>query len=179
MDDKKTKRSAAASVRMPSSWKEPSGDGADLALVSFPTFLLQRATALFLRDKMRPVLALHGLGVAEYRILAFLDHFGEVTSAQVREGSSMDKGQISRAVDALVARGLVQRKSDPSHGKRYWLHITKSGKKTFDTTMVSVRQLQANILATLNQAERQGLYSALTKLSRPTSLEKSGGDTEV
>ena len=87
----------------------------------------------------------------------------------------MDKGQISRAVDALVERGLVQRKGDPSHGKRFWLHITTSGKRSFDKTMVSVRQLQADVLASLNPAERQGLYSALTKLSERVVLEGDAG----
>jgi DNA-binding MarR family transcriptional regulator len=101
-----------------------------------------------------------------------------VTSAQVREGSSMDKAQISRAVDALVERGLVQRKSDPSHGKRYGLHITKAGKKIFESTMVSVRRLQANVLAALNRAERQGLYSALTKLSGRTSIDVRRGEPD-
>lgn len=179
MANKKTRASATASRPMPSSWQQPSADGTDLALVAFPTFLLQRATALFLRNRMRPELDKHGLGIAEYRVLAFLDHFGEVTSAQVREGSSMDKAQISRAVDALVERGWVQRKSDPLHGKRFWLHITKSGQKTFDRTMVSVRQLQADVLATLNRTERQGLYSALTKLSDQAAIAVDGGDVEV
>jgi DNA-binding MarR family transcriptional regulator len=164
MDDKKRGAPRPASLAMPRSWRRPRPDGADLELVSFPTFLMQRALTLYLRNSMRPELALHDLGAAEYRVLAFLDHFGEVTSAEVQQGSSMDKGQISRAVDALVARGMVQRKSDPSHGRRYPLRITKPGKKAFDRAMVSVRRLQADILALLSQSERQGLYSALAKL---------------
>jgi DNA-binding MarR family transcriptional regulator len=164
MDDQGTGSARQARLPMPRSWRRPRLDGADLELISFPTFLMQRALTLYLRNSMRPALALHDLGAAEYRVLAFLDHFGEVTSAEVQQGSSMDKGQISRAVDALVARDLVRRKSDPSHGKRYQLQITKSGKKAFDRAMVSVRRLQAKMLSLLSKDERQGLYSALTKL---------------
>jgi DNA-binding MarR family transcriptional regulator len=66
-----------------------------------------------------------------------------MTSTEVRERSSMDKAQISRAVDSLVERGPVARQADPSHGKRVWLQITPSGQKEFDAAMVTVRRLQA------------------------------------
>ena len=79
--------------------------------------------------------------------------------------SNMDKAQISRAVTGLVSAGLVERRIDPTHGKRQILRATATGRRIFKRILPDAQRSQAALLAALSTDERAALFSALGKLS--------------
>ncbi|MDH0867347.1 MarR family winged helix-turn-helix transcriptional regulator [Mitsuaria sp. GD03876] len=151
-------------ITVPDSWRDPTPDGQTLAMVDFPGVLLVGATTLIQRHLTRPALEPHELGVPEWRLLAFLHENGRSVAGEIASRTWMDKAQISRVLDALVARGLARREADPQHRQRLLVELTAKGRKVHALAFEATRRKQSELLAALTLSERKGLYTALKKL---------------
>ncbi|MEO7654215.1 MAG: MarR family transcriptional regulator [Sphingomicrobium sp.] len=76
---------------------------------------------------------------------------------------------VSRAVDALVRAGLVERQPDPANRRRLALRLTKAGHAQLATTAKAGSALEQT-LAKLAQSELRAIERALEILERATSL---------
>ncbi|HEY0202322.1 MAG TPA: MarR family transcriptional regulator [Burkholderiaceae bacterium] len=95
------------------------------------TRLLMRAAAL-LRLRMDQALAGQGLQMREYLALAFISlHKGEPLRPS-ELGISLDatRTQVTRLLDALAVRGLVQRQAAPDDRRALELVLTEAGVRT-------------------------------------------------
>ena len=151
---------------IPQSWRAPRPDGMDLEVELFPSVLMLAAGTLFQRNIFRPILEPSGIGVAEWRVLLSLNHYGEATAAQIVDRSWMDKAQVSRAALTLEEGGLIERRPDPAHAKRVILSSTRKGQALYARVHAQAQREQARLLALLEPAERQGLYLSLQKIIR-------------
>lgn len=151
---------------IPPSWQSPAPDGAGLEVELFPSVLMLAAGTLFQRNIFRPILEPSGIGVAEWRVLLSLNHYGEATAAQIVDRSWMDKAQVSRAALALEERGLIGRRQDPAHARRVILSSTRKGEALYARVHAQAQREQARLLALLEPDERRGLYLALQKIIR-------------
>ena len=68
-----------------------------------------RASRLFARRYSEEF----GLAIPEWRVLAVVGRFGGLSATAVVERTAMDKVKVSRAVRALLDRGLLRREEDP------------------------------------------------------------------
>ena len=86
-----------------------------------------------------------------------------LTALALRIGAS--DPTTSRAVDALVAAGFVERRPDPDDRRAQRLLSTRSGRAHIERRRAEVSQLLSGALAGLPAAERAHLISLLAKLN--------------
>ena len=149
---------------LPDSWREPTPDGATLAMGDFPSVLLVGTGTLIQRHVTKPMLETMALSVPEWRLLAFLHENGRSVAGEIASRTWMDKAQISRVLEALVERGLVRREADPLHRQRQLVELTAKGRRLHAHAFEATRRLQSELLLALSPTERKGLFGALTKL---------------
>lgn len=95
-----------------------------------PMFTVKRAARHF--DAMASqAFAPDGLGFMEGLVLAaiFFEAPRPVKPSQLAETFVTTRGNVSHSVSSLEAKGLVQRKIDPSDARAYLLALKPSGKK--------------------------------------------------
>jgi DNA-binding MarR family transcriptional regulator len=162
---------------VPPAWTHPSRHGAELALEIFPSVLMLAAGTLVQRNIIRPMLELHGLSVAEWRVLISLSLYGAATAAEVVGRSFMDKAQVSRAAAALEAQKCIRRQQDPLHAKRWIMHVTAKGRRLFKRAHAQARQEQIALLELLSPEERRVMYAGLQKIIRHAQAVAPSVDT--
>ena len=72
---------------------------------------------------------LHGeeLSVAQLAALHLIDQAGDIRQSQLAEELLMSAPSTSRMIDALVDRGLVERRESPEDRRARTLHLTGKG----------------------------------------------------
>ncbi|MDN3922513.1 MarR family winged helix-turn-helix transcriptional regulator [Roseateles violae] len=151
---------------LPDSWRDPLPDGSTLAIRDFPGVLMVGTATAIQRNLTKPALDVFELGLPEWRLLSFLHENGRSIAGEIASRTWMDKAQISRVLDALVARGLVQRDSDPQHKQRLLVELTNRGRQLQAQSFKATRGRQSELLTVLALSERKALFSALKKLQR-------------
>lgn len=96
----------------------------------------------------------HGLNLSQWRVLAAIAEVPGRTSAEVVAITPMDKGIVSRATKALLARGSVRREASQTDGRLSHLHLTPSGEQLYNEIMPLVQEVTELASAELS-AERQ------------------------
>ncbi|HEX6607845.1 MAG TPA: MarR family transcriptional regulator [Chloroflexia bacterium] len=72
--------------------------------------------------------ALCDLGETQFRIIHALN-YGSFTMGELAERMKVRTPTVSRMIDAMVARGLVDREPDSTDRRKVWLHLTAEGRK--------------------------------------------------
>lgn len=76
----------------------------------------------------------------------------------------LQPSNVSTSIRALVARGLVERRDDPSDGRQVLLHLTQSARATRDRRERLWGEQLARLLAELPSEDRARLVAALPAL---------------
>jgi DNA-binding MarR family transcriptional regulator len=109
----------------------------------------------------------HGIGVTEWRILAVLGRFPGLTASEVVARTAMDKVAISRGVKALMARGLLQRRTDHGDRRRQRLFITSGrGAEVLHQIIPQARRYEQRLLQSLTPEDRAAFSRILAKLQQ-------------
>jgi DNA-binding MarR family transcriptional regulator len=102
-----------------------------LLLENFLPYRLNRAAARVSRDFRRVYGPHHDLTVPEWRVLATLGEFEEMSAKAIGAHSSMHKTKVSRAVSALEARRWLTRRQNPDDRREDFLSLTPLGRQTY------------------------------------------------
>jgi DNA-binding MarR family transcriptional regulator len=105
---------------------------------------------------------------SEYALLAGLDEFGQQSQTELSERSGLDRSDIVRWVDDLVARKLARRSQDPQDRRRNVVTLTTSGRRRLGTLDRAVGAAQQQLTQGLSDAERQQLVALLARLIEGT-----------
>lgn len=90
--------------------------------------LMTAHTALLREFAEEPVWAEHGISMREYDVLYTLAKHGEPARiGELREGVLLSQPALSRLVDRLAARGLVERAGDAEDGRAVRVGLTPAG----------------------------------------------------
>ena len=143
---------------------------ADFALEAFLPYRLSVVTNHASRLFARRYSAAHGLSVPEWRVLAVVGRFGGLSATGVVERTAMDKVKVSRAVRALLDRGLLARQEDAADRRVQRLAMTAAGRALHAAIVPEAKALEAELLAALAPAERQALHAP----ARPAGGEAAG-----
>lgn len=115
-----------------------------------------------------------GVSGADVRVLFALRRAGKPYALRPTElfrSLLVTSGAITKQVDRLVAAGLVERRSDPTHSGGFLIHLTKKGVKVADDAFTSLTR------ASSMSAERSSL-SARERDTLATLCEKMLLDLE-
>jgi DNA-binding MarR family transcriptional regulator len=110
---------------------------------------------------------LHEISVIEWRIIAVLGRYPDLTAKEIGERTAMDKVAISRAVKTLVERGLLERVTDPQDRRRMHLQLSPGpGQALLREIIPLARAYEEKLLATLSPKEQDALSRILEKLQK-------------
>lgn len=105
-----------------------------------------------------------GLDIPQWRILANLAAVNEVTARDVARITHSHKSTISRAVQHLEERGLVQRLVSERDRRAFTLTLTTEGRKLLRRLLPLVLRFESDLLAALTDSERRALETGLRAL---------------
>jgi DNA-binding MarR family transcriptional regulator len=105
-----------------------------------------------------------GLPVGQARCLAAIGRFAPLSVIDLAARSNLDKGQASRAAQALALRGLVAKRPSDTDARGVVLKLTPRGRKLWSSVMDLISQRNAEIFGCLSSGERRELGRMLDRL---------------
>lgn len=105
------------------------------------------------------------LSIPEWRVMAALGQTPGLSARQVAERTAMDKVQVSRAVQSLLAAKRLTRDTHRDDGRVSQLTLSPGGLAIYKELVPVALDLEREFLSVLNAREREMLDRLLTKLS--------------
>lgn len=116
----------------------------------------------FSADGSRAYRKMFGVGLSDWRVVAYLGVFTQGTAAQIGEFLGMDKAAVSRSVSSLKGMGYIN--AQEPDGRRIHLSLNHKGIAIYNGILeVALARAEA-LLNGLNQTERAELVRLLHKL---------------
>ena len=104
------------------------------------------------------------LPLGEGRCLAAIGAFAPLSVKDLAHRANVDKGQASRAAQALVDRGLVRKQASETDGRGVVLTPTASGQRLWKKVMALIARRNEEIFGCLPVAQRRLLAQMLEQL---------------
>ena len=124
--------------------------------------------AAALTPELVHVYARFGLGEGEFDVLATLRRQGApftLTPTELSRRTMVTSGAVSKRLDRLEARGLVERRTGTDDGRSRSVHLTSSGRALVDEAMEAHMDNERRLLAALPQRDRETLGALLGRLA--------------
>ena len=106
-----------------------------------------------------------GLNPRMWGALNVLDAEGAITQHALCQGIGIDPSSMVSTIDELESKGLVERRRHPSDRRAHALHLTTKGRQTLTRGRELARRAQDELLAPLNEEEREQLHGLLLRLA--------------
>jgi DNA-binding MarR family transcriptional regulator len=124
--------------------------------------------ALALTPELVEVYARHGLGEGDFDVLATLRRQGPpyaLTPGELGERTMVTSVAVTKRVDRLAAKGLVERRASTTDGRSRTVVLTAEGHRVIDAAMDEHVANEARLLAGLEPDERAALGELLGRLA--------------
>ena len=105
-----------------------------------------------------------GLSMSDGRCLTTIGTFEPFSVKELAEKANLNKGQASRAAQALVDQGLVLKADHPGDGRGVVLTLTPAGRQVFKNAMAMVAQRNQQIFGCLTAQEQATLSAMFDRL---------------
>ena len=115
-----------------------------------------------------------GLSVSQWKVLPILGYHGPMSAKEVGERTSLEPEKVTRAVDQLVTRGFVTRRSDSRDRRRVILSLAAKGTQVFKESEQLRGIIEAKFLDALQLKERALFHRLLDKLERRAAIMFDG-----
>lgn len=161
--------SSAAPLAEPCASHPRIGDIRDLL-----TFRIALLSAAADRVGQRWLAREFGLRIMEWRVLGVVAALGPVRFLDVARTLIVDKGQLSRLVKALAARGLLASAPDPDDQRTIRLSPTADGAALHRRVLARALERNERVVAALEPDEVETLFALLDKL-QPFMTHRAGG----
>ena len=127
-------------------------------------YLLKRASALIV-DVMEPVFEAQGFTFVQYQILAWLRDGIAVNPKDICAQFRHNSGALTRVIDQLAERGLLERARRDRDRRKVELELTPAGRAVVETLIPLVVEKLNEALADFSSAEVQEFKRLLLKLN--------------
>ena len=146
-------------------------------------FLLKRAHALIV-EHIEPELAQAELTFTQYVVLVHLRDRPAVSATVLCEELCHDSGALTRVLDQLEARDLIQRERSREDRRSLLLQLTERGRQELESLLPRVIDRLNETLSHFSRADLNELTRLLTKLIGPLESSAAGplgskSDTEL
>ena len=115
---------------------------------------------------MRPL----GLGAQQFLVLSQLEMLGEPSQAELADTLGIDRSNLAALVAELCDKGLVERTRHDVDRRRYVLRLSHAGRRLLDRTEGAIAEADADLLAPLDQGQREQLHALLRRLADGVDL---------
>jgi len=107
------------------------------------------------------------LTFSEVLTLGRLERAGSATASELAKSVQVTPQAIGSMLASLEERGIVQRRSDPTHGRRVLLSMTKTGKKALQRRRDAMNEEMARVLTNrFTSDELRTLVAAMPLIER-------------
>ena len=127
-------------------------------------YVLWQLQAAARRPVVRLCEAQFGITRREWRMLAQLGQGDGMASSALAERAALDRAQTSRAVSALVQKGLVARTPRPGNRREVLLHLTERGRALYAALLPRVAAINQELLSVLSETEVATLDALVQRL---------------
>lgn len=127
-------------------------------------YVLWQLQAAARRPVVRLCEAQFGITRREWRMLAQLADSESMASSALAERAALDRAQTSRAVSALVQKGLVARTPRPGNRREVLLHLTERGRALYAALLPRVAAINQELLSVLSETEVATLDALVQRL---------------
>ena len=105
------------------------------------------------------------LSVTQWRVIAVLGRYPDLSAVEVAERTRMDKVAVSRAVAELIDSGRLDRQMDRLDRRRSVLNLSVEGRRVYQEIAPLALACEARLLSALSAKERDALEGILDKLT--------------
>lgn len=116
------------------------------------------------QDSHNAYLEQAGLSLSDARCLATIGTFEPLSVKDLAQQAILDKGQASRAAQALVDQGLVSKQDSDADGRGVVLTLTATGRRAWARTIALINQRNQQIFGCLDLAEQAALSAMFDRL---------------
>jgi DNA-binding MarR family transcriptional regulator len=107
-------------------------------------------------------------------LLTELGRSGALPLSELGARVSLEKSWVSRAVEALAARGLVIKESNPADARSWLVTLTDEGVQTVNELNATLDAHAAQLLGCLNERDRAAVERSLSLLLKALREDASG-----
>ena len=127
---------------------------------------LGREATARVRRAMRPL----GLGAQQFVVMKQLQALGQTSQAELADALAIDRSNLAAIAADLAARGLVERTRHEVDRRRYVLRLSRAGEQLLRRTEGEMLLAESDLLAPLDQEQREQLYTLLRRLADGVEL---------
>jgi DNA-binding MarR family transcriptional regulator len=118
---------------------------------------LSRSASRFYRKR-------YGIGVVEWRIMMFIGHATETRANRICRETDLDKGAVSRSLNALARMGIVSVREDGADSRRNNVALTAKGRALHDRLVPVAIERQRALLSDVTPDEVQAFSHLIDRL---------------
>lgn len=107
-----------------------------------------------------------GLSIPEWRLVAVVGRFGPMSANEAAERTEMDKVRVSRAVQRMLAAGLLERATDAHDRRRSILQLSPKGAAIREEIAPFALAIEQQLLAPLTETDRAELDRVMRLLEK-------------
>lgn len=138
---------------------------------SLPLALLQaREVAM---AKFRPMLREHDLTEQQWRVLRVLAAFPDIDASEIVTRSFLLAPSLTRILQFLEAKNLVQRTADPADLRRAYFSLTVNGETLYKKVSPDSERIYQQITDTFGHKKLESLYQLLAEFVNATQTTDS------
>jgi DNA-binding MarR family transcriptional regulator len=104
------------------------------------------------------------LSIIEWRIMAVLGEYPDVSADEVSSKTQIEKSILSRAINKLLGRHLVAREFNPSDKRRSMLNLTETGLSVYEEIVPVAYEMETELLACFNKEEQEKFSELVDRL---------------
>ena len=107
----------------------------------------------------------YGISRREWRLMVVLVDHGPLQPSELALHSHSDRPQVSRAINDLLGKGLVQRVNDAGSGKRARVGLSDKGRALYDELFPQVVKINGRIMQVLTPEQIRAFDETLRLLT--------------
>lgn len=136
--------------------------------------LLREVARLHVQLQRESLSCCNGITPAQCGILSELGRSGPLTLAEIGRRLGLDKGWISRVVEALAREGVVDKAPGTADRRTLIVSLSPRGEALWKELNQSLDALEASIMNRLRPDERSEVHRSLLRLRQVLSAEAEG-----
>lgn len=114
-----------------------------------------------------------GITADQWMVLNMLYEQDGISQFEIGQVASKDAPTVTRIIDLLVEKALLQRSPDPADRRRFKIHLTTAGKNKYRKLISHVRDFRLNHFNGLEDSDLLTLRKILSKIDLNIQKHKS------
>ncbi|KEQ52054.1 MarR family winged helix-turn-helix transcriptional regulator [Sphingobium chlorophenolicum] len=135
-----------------------------LRLDAFIPYRLSFTAALLSDAIAESYEALFGIGISEWRVIAWVAERERITQQQICALSRMDKVTVSRAAIGLTGRGVLRRLPNAEDRRSHLLALTEEGERLHAAIAPKALELESGVFSHFSDAEVEAFVGMLRRI---------------